>query len=28
MRVDTLTGIVSMGLFLEKKAHGKNWWHR
>ncbi len=24
MRVDTLTGIVSMGLFLEKKAHGKN----
>jgi len=24
MRVDTLAGMVSMGLLLEKKAHGKN----
>lgn len=24
MRVDTLAGIVSMGIYVEKKAHGKN----
>jgi hypothetical protein len=28
MRVDTLAGMVSIGLVLEKGTHGKNRWHR